>query len=664
MAVLLLAALGWFAWSMMRRWRLMAIGAGCLSFDHVGTRLRLTLRYALGQRRMSRYPLAGLAHKAIFFGFLVLLVRGLILFARGFTEDPGFGFWILDHGTVLGNVYGLIKDVYVVLVILGTLVFLYYRLVARLPRMTLSFEGVVILLIILAMMVADAVYDGGSRVVIARAMDADLPPFSIWEPLGSALAPVLGGLPGAAATTLWHVAFWSHVSLILIFLNILPYTKHFHVITAIPNVFGQDLTPTGRLRPIEDLEGRVEREETLGVRRIDQLERKGILDLYTCTECGRCTDHCPASRTGKVLSPKQLTIDLRDHLYENAGQLIGKPESGVDLVGGVIEPEVLWACTTCGACEQECPVLISYVDKIVDLRRHLVQERGEFPAPLQEAFGSMEVTGSPYGVSSDERLVWAEGLEVPLRSEVDAPEVLFWVGCAAATDERAKAVARAMARLLDLAGVKWAVLGPEEGCTGDVARRAGNEYLFQAMAQQNVEILNGYDTKRIVTACPHCYNTLAHEYPDFGGTYEVVHHTDELAKLVAEGRLKPARSVEARVVYHDSCYLGRYNDIYESPRDLLNSIPGVTVVEASDSRDRGMCCGAGGGQMFKEEEEGTQRVSAARTRQLLDTGADTIGTACPFCKRMITDALNADDKTDIEQLDLAEILLRSVEDGD
>ncbi|MHC4218879.1 MAG: (Fe-S)-binding protein [Planctomycetota bacterium] len=664
MAVLLLAALGWFAWSMMRRWRLMAIGAGCLSFDHVGTRLRLTLRYALGQRRMSRYPLAGLAHKAIFFGFLVLLVRGLILFARGFTEDPGFGFWILDHGTVLGNVYGLIKDVYVVLVILGTLVFLYYRLVARLPRMTLSFEGVVILLIILAMMVADAVYDGGSRVVIARAMDADLPPFSIWEPLGSALAPVLGGLPGAAATTLWHVAFWSHVSLILIFLNILPYTKHFHVITAIPNVFGQDLTPTGRLRPIEDLEGRVEREETLGVRRIDQLERKGILDLYTCTECGRCTDHCPASRTGKVLSPKQLTIDLRDHLYENAGQLIGKPESGVDLVGGVIEPEVLWACTTCGACEQECPVLISYVDKIVDLRRHLVQERGEFPAPLQEAFGSMEVTGSPYGVSSDERLVWAEGLEVPLRSEVDAPEVLFWVGCAAATDERAKAVARAMARLLDLAGVKWAVLGPEEGCTGDVARRAGNEYLSQAMAQQNVEILNGYDTKRIVTACPHCYNTLAHEYPDFGGTYEVVHHTDELAKLVAEGRLKPARSVEARVVYHDSCYLGRYNDIYESPRDLLNSIPGVTVVEASDSRDRGMCCGAGGGQMFKEEEEGTQRVSAARTRQLLDTGADTIGTACPFCKRMITDALNADDKTDIEQLDLAEILLRSVEDGD
>jgi Fe-S oxidoreductase/nitrate reductase gamma subunit len=661
MAVLLLAALGWFAWSMSRRWRLLAIGQGVLQLDRAGERLRLTLRYALGQRRMSRYQPAGLAHKAIFFGFLVLLVRALILFGRGFTSDPAFGYWIFDQGTVLGNVYGLIKDVYVVLVILGTLVFLYYRLVARLPRMTLSAEGIVILLIILVMMAADMVYDGAARVVVARAMDGVLPPFDTWEPLGSMLAPALAALPEAGARALWHAAFWTHVSLILIFLNILPYTKHFHVITAIPNVFFQELEPAGRLRPIEDLEGRVEREETLGVRRIDQLSRKGILDLYTCTECGRCTDHCPAARTGKLLSPKQLTIDLRDHLYARASALTARPRVGSDLVPDVIEPEVLWACTTCGACEQECPVLISYVDKIVDLRRHLVQERGEFPGPLQEAFGSMEVTGSPYGVSSDERLAWAEGLEVPLRADVDAPEVLFWVGCAAATDERAKSVARAVAQLLDLAGVKWAALGPEETCTGDVARRAGNEYLFQAMARQNVETLNAYGTGKIVTACPHCYNTLAHEYPDFGGNYDVVHHTDELARLVAEGRLKPKHRVEARVVYHDSCYLGRYNDIYESPRDVLASIPGVTLVEAAAGRDRGMCCGAGGGQMFKEEEEGKQRVSVARTRQLMDTGADTISTACPFCKRMITDALNAAEQTDITQLDLAEILLRSVQ---
>jgi Fe-S oxidoreductase/nitrate reductase gamma subunit len=655
MAVLLVAALAWFAWSMRGRWRLMAIGQGGLPFDRLGARVKNTLRYALGQQRMSRYPLAGLAHKAIFFGFLVLLVRGLILFARGFTADPGFGFWVLDHGTVLGNVYGLVKDVYVVLVILGALVFLYFRLVARPPRMSLKFEGVAILLIILVMMVADVAYDAASRVVLAAPAG-----FSIWEPLGSLAAPALAALPEAAARAAWHAAFWTHVTLILLFLNLLPFTKHFHVITAIPNVFFHGLEPAGRLAPLEDLEGRVEREETLGVRRIEELSRKHILDLYTCTECGRCTDNCPAAQTGKQLSPKQLTIDLRDHLYDNAPSLVREPGAGEDLVGPVIDAEVLWACTTCGACEQECPVLISYVDKIVDLRRHLVQERGEFPGPLQEAFGSLEVTGSPYGVAADERLAWAEGLDVPVRAAVDDAEVLFWVGCAAATDEKAKAVARAVAQLLDTAGVKWAVLGPEERCTGDVARRAGNEYVFQALAEQNVAVLNGYGTKRIVTACPHCFNTLKHEYPDFGGHYEVVHHADELMRLVAEGRLKPQHPVETTVAYHDSCYLGRYNDIYDSPRELLASIPGVRVVEAEASRDRGLCCGAGGGQMFKEEEEGTERVSVARTRQLLDTGAATIGTACPFCKRMVTDALNAAEKTDVEQLDIAEILVRSV----
>jgi Fe-S oxidoreductase/nitrate reductase gamma subunit len=660
MAALLVAALAWFAWSMRRRWRLLAIGQGRLPFDRLGQRMRLALRYALGQRRMPRYRVAGLAHMAIFFGFLVLLVRALVFFGRGFAGDPGFGYWILDDGTALGNVYGLIKDVYVALVIAGTLVFLYERLVAKPPRMTLGAEGIVILLIILALMVADVAYDAASQVMVARAADAGLPPFSIWEPLGSLLAPALGGLTEGAARAVWHAAFWTHVALILLFLNILPYTKHFHVITAIPNVFFHGQEPTGRLAPIQDLEGRVEREETLGVRRVGELTRKHILDLYTCTECGRCTDHCPASRTGKLLSPKQLTIDLRDHLYGSASKLIREPGTGPDLVGDVIDPEVLWACTTCGACEQECPVLISYVDKIVDLRRHLVQERGEFPAPLQEAFGSLEATGSPYGVSRDERLSWADGLAVPLRAEVDAPEVLFWVGCAAATDERAKAVARAVARLLDAAGVRWAVLGPEEGCTGDVARRAGNEYLFQELARQNVEILNGYGTKRIVTACPHCFNTLANEYPDFGGTYEVVHHADELRRLVADGRLTPRRPVERTVVYHDSCYLGRYNDVYDAPRDLLASIPGLKLAEAAESRDRGLCCGAGGAQMFKEEEPGRERVSAARTRQLLATGAGTIGTACPFCKRMITDALNAAERTEVEQLDVAEILLRSV----
>jgi Fe-S oxidoreductase/nitrate reductase gamma subunit len=670
-AVLLLVASAAFVVSGRRRWRLLVIGSRDrkpFRIDRVGERVRGTARFVLGQTRLTRYRGAGLAHKAIFFAFLVLLVRSLILFARGFVDDPDFGYWILDGGTPLGNVYGLIKDVYVVLAVMGALTFLYLRLVVRPARMTLNAEGIVILVIILVMMIADVTYDGASQVLAAGAGSRS---FNGWEPLGSLLASAMDGLPAGTVRLLQHLGFWTHVTLVLAFLNLLPYSKHFHIITVVPNVFFRDLEPAGRLVPTEDLEGRVEREETLGIRRIGDLSPKSLLDLYTCTECGRCTDHCPAARTGKKLSPKHLVVDLRDHLYAHEAELTGRrrdggpsgetaPAGAADLVPSVVDPEVLWACTTCGACEEECPVLVSHIDRIIDMRRHLVQERGEFPGPLQEAFQSIEVTGSPYGVPAEERLGWARGLDVPLRSETGEVEILFWVGCAPATDERAKRVSRALAQLLNRAGVAWAVLGPEEHCTGDVARRAGNEYLFQAMAATNIEILDGYATKRILTVCPHCYNTLKNEYPDFGGRYEVLHHAEFLAGLVADGRLKPRHAVNATVVYHDSCYLGRFNGIYASPRELLEAIPGVTIVEAAAARDRGMCCGAGGGQMFKEDEPGDERISTARSRQLVETRADTICTACPFCLRMLTDALNLSDDQSIRQLDLAEVLLQSI----
>jgi len=652
----MLAALGAFAVSASRRWRLMHIGslaARGLSCDRASERIRGTLQLAFGQKKLTRYRLAGLAHKAIFFGFLVLLVRSLILFARGFLDDPGFGYGLLDDGTTLGNVYGLIKDVYVVLVLIGVGVFLYLRLVIKPKRMTLGAEGIIILLIIGVMMVADVVYDAGGIVLYQREG-------SMWgEPLGHLLAGAIRGLPEPVVVTLWHGGFWVHVVLVLVFLNLLPFSKHFHIITAVPNVFFRNLKPKGRLAPIEDLEGRVEREETLGIRRISEFSPKQILELYSCTECGRCTDQCPAAATGKMLSPKQLMIDLRDHLYEHADDLVRGGE-GVDLVPAVIDPEVIWACTTCGACAQECPVMIPPAGRIIDLRRHLVQERGEFPEPLQEASQGIEMAGSPYGVGPEERMAWAEGLDVPVRSTSGDVEILFWVGCAPAVDERSKRVARAMAELLNRAGVSWAVLGHEESCTGDVARRMGNEYLFQMMAEANIELLNGYGTRRIVTICPHCYNTLKNEYPDFGGQYDVVHHTEFLDGLVASGALVPQESIERTVVYHDSCYLGRINDVYDPPRSLLASLPGVSVVEAERSRDRGMCCGAGGGQMFKEDEPGEQRVADVRLTQLVETGADTICTACPFCMRMMSDASDANPASEIGQLDPAEMLLESL----
>jgi Fe-S oxidoreductase/nitrate reductase gamma subunit len=823
MAVVLLVGWGAFAYSVHRRWKLMMVGAAEDRSDQPGMRLRLTVKYALAQLRMRRYPPAGFAHMLIFSGFIVLLLRTLILWGRGFDES--FSFWLFGPDQPLGKIYSLIKDVFVVLVLIGSFVFVYYRMIKRLKRMTLSTEGLVIIWIIVVMMFADVLYDAASisrrpstesiagvsvapvlnfrslpenvsptrilartegemlveplwhsdfvdldafetketgywlepdsplarnssvlgtplapiyvpgtslapiyigsgqilpapkdpqpeRTLIGAGPPGIAPPREtpldheennaqqqdglravthtvsvIWyEPVGCIVAVALHGLPDGALAVLQHLGFWTHVALVLIFLNLLPYSKHFHVITAIPNVYAQSLYPAGRLPPIVDIEGWLEREETLGIKRIDQFSWKSILDFYTCTECGRCSDYCPATNTGKKLSPKHFLLDLRDFLYKHkkalvaakanggdadgsetrpsgSGQEDDTPEHYKDLVDGVIDPEVLWACTTCRACEQECPVFITFVDKIVDMRRYLVQERGEFPKELQTACRSLESTANPWGFPADDRGKWAEGLDVKTLAEHPDAEVIFWVGCAPSFDERAKKVTRATAQLMQKADVDFAILGSEEQCTGDPARRAGNEYLFQTFARQNIETLNRYgaDKKKIVTTCPHCFNTLLNEYADFGGKYDVIHHSTFLAELVQQGRLKPTNRVDKKVVYHDSCYLGRFNEVYDAPRDVLKCIPGLTVLEPTATRDRGMCCGAGGAQMFKEEEPGDQRVSAARTQQLLDTNPDAVSSACPFCMRMLTDGLAEKNKEDIPSLDIAEILLESVE---
>ncbi len=675
-AITVLLVVGWgvFAYSAWRRWRLLRVGADEDRSDHPQERIRRTLTYALGQLRMRRYPLAGFAHMLIFSGFFVLLLRSLILWGRGFDES--FHFWVFGPEHWPGRIYGFLKDLFVVLVIVGTLVFVHYRVIARLPRMTLSGEGLVILGIILAMMVGDIVYDGAE--IALKAKDAAVPvAFAAHEPAGSVVAMALQSFPPSILTFLKHAGYWTHVTLVLLFLNLLPYSKHFHVITAIPNVYAQNLHPPGRLPPIVDIEGRLEREETLGIRRIDQFSWKAILDFYTCTECGRCSDQCPATRTGKKLSPKQFTLDLRDFLYKHEKALVASktaggsagcseenpPEHAKDLVDGVIDPEVLWACTTCRACEEECPVFITYVDKIVDMRRYLVQERGEFPNELQSAFRGMESSGNPWSFPAEGRADWAKDLNIKTLAEHPEAPVLLWVGCMPSFEDRAKRITRATAKLMQRAGVDFAILGTEETCTGDPARRAGNEYLFQMFAQQNVETLNGYNAgkKKIVTTCPHCFNTLLNEYPDFGGRFDVVHHTSFLAELVREGKLKPTQAVDKRVVFHDSCYLGRYNEVYDPPREVLGSIPGLVVLEPKETRDRGMCCGAGGAQMFKEEEPGESRVNVRRTEQLLATAPDAVSSACPFCMRMLTDGLAAKDKDDIPALDIAELLLASVE---
>lgn len=691
MGALLVGLWGLFAYS--ARLRLSQIRSGSPASeprtDRIAERLGLVWTFGIVQKKMRYYLLAGIAHQLVFVGFVALLLRTLVLWGRGF--DPAFNLFVLGPETLLGALYGFVKDVLALGVCAGALVFVYFRAVKRLPRMTLSTEGLVILGIILAMMVADLVYDGslmvlnhrfasecGAAVRAASCEAAGIliaplgPPhaelaFSAYpEPGASSFALMLAGLSSDALTVTARVGFWTHSTLVLVFLNILPYSKHFHIITAIPNVFFGDLTPRGRIRPLakstEELMGKVEKATEgedltaarIGYARIEHFTWKHNLDFYTCTECGRCSDNCPATRTGKVLSPKHLTLALRDHL--NA-----PPKEPVPLVPNVILPEVLWACTTCRACEEQCPVNISYVDKIVRMRQNLVTIRGEFPAELGKPFEGMEVNGNPWNLARVDRGGWTSGLDIATMSDRPDAPVLYWVGCAASYDDRAKKIARSTAKLLKAAGVDFAILGDEETCTGDPARRAGNEYLFSMLAETNAATLNGYKEKggarTVITTCPHCFNTLANEYPDFGLKLEVVHHADFLLGLLAEKKLSPKRAVRGRVVYHDSCYLGRYNDIYDSPRRVLESIEGVELVEVEYwNKKAGLCCGAGGAQMWMEEQN-KDRINVKRSLQLLDTGATTVASACPFCMTMLTDGVKAQAKeAEVRNLDIAELL--------
>ena len=723
MTLLLASTLGLFSWSAYRRVRQVGVGVPDPRFDWSGDqikdRIRTTLVYAFGQKKMPNYSLAGFAHMTIFVAFLVLLLNSVMLWGRGFSE--GFNFWgLLSENHIVGKAYSLIKELAAFAAVVGSIVFLYFRWIKRgndsgdpkavknKPRMTLGHhvgryvftEPILILFIIITMMLADFLYVGGSLVLKARAFGEPIH-FGWWEPFGGITAHLLAPLESDAGVRAFqHLGFWWHSAFVLIFLNILPYSKHFHVLTVMPNVFAYDQRPNA-LPKVDDLEGKVEREESLGINRITDLTYKHIMDLYTCTECGRCSDNCPAYITDKMLSPKHLTLALRDHLYATEQVMFGKdalvaeptdapeeppseeggtepihtfpeaPEGGyfvgqtvVDLVPNILHPDVIWGCTSCRACEEQCPVMISYVDKIVGMRREEVMMKNEFPGELQSTFNGLETNGNPWNISAMDRGDWADGLGIPLLSDKPDVDVLYWVGCAASYDDRAKKVARSVAKLLKKAKVDFAILGPEETCTGDPARRAGNEYLFQMLAEQNIETLNGYEVskKTVITACPHCFNTLGNEYGDYGGHYDVVHHTDFLNGLLVAGKLVPSKPVQGKVVYHDSCYLGRYNQVYDSPRQILESIQGLELTEVSYwNRKKGLCCGAGGSQMWMEEQ-GNERVNNKRTLQLLDTGATTIASACPFCMTMLTDGVKDQEKEEeVAQRDIAEILADAIE---
>jgi Fe-S oxidoreductase len=651
--LLTIAGVGAVTVSLSRRFSLLRAGRAVDRFDRLGERFKHVLVYAFGQKKMFDDRFAGVYHLFIFYGFLVVSLRTVTMVLEGLFA--GWELPLLHTG--IGHAYLFSKDIFEALVLLGLVFAVWRRGVQRKERVIQSWGAWIVIGLIAILMLTDLATEGAR--IAAGELDGS------FLPVSSIFGALFAGLGADALQTIYSSMWWLHLITLYVFANELPYSKHFHVYTSLFNVFFANLDPPGKL-PSMDLEN-VDEDTRFGISTITDFTWKQMLDMYTCTECGRCREFCPTTLTDKPLQPVLFLKTLRDRLYSEQKEIISNPggdaaASPHELVSAVVDPEVIWACTTCRWCERACPLDISYVDKLVEMRQNLVLEKAEFPEEAQSAFRGYEVNGNPWQLPAEERADWAKGLDVPLVSDAGGDfEVLFFVGSPGSFDDHGKKVSRAFATILKRAGVSFAILGPEEASTGDAARRLGNEYLFQMLAMQNVEIMNTYGVTKIVTNCPHAFNTLAHEYPDFGGHYEVVHGTQLVADLVRQGRVKLTRAVEMDLAFHDPCYLGRTNGEYDAPRFLLNAVPGLKVREAELNRDRSMCCGAGGGRMWLEENLG-ERINQRRFKQLADTGTTEVAVACPYCFSMLSDAQREDGLEDAGTLDVIELVALALGD--
>jgi Fe-S oxidoreductase len=696
MSILLIVGLAIFSRTMYYKILLLKALEPTDRANHIKDRLINMVVIALGQKRLvgrKKEWAPGIMHAFIFWGFCILLIRSLSLYGEGFVQ--GFQLPLFGDNFILGYLYIALKDIMEAVVLLMVIYAIYRRAIVKPARLHNTWEAYFVLGMIGVLMISDLLYDGARFNLITMYHNPDHLHFFnnpqyghefIWTPVSVGAASVISGFSADANALIMTIMFWLHIITQLTFLNFLPLGKHFHVITALPNVFLKNLGYPHEKTKLLDLEDEsVWEDESLGINHIHQLNWKQGLDLYTCTECGRCKEVCPTYTTDKPLNLHDFNDTLKAELFENADNLIQRAKlsatlkedgdaeqneaikaqmaelnSKKQLIGDVISQDTLWACTTCRACEEVCPVTIEHVPRIMAMRQGQTLMAGEYPQELNAAFKGLERNGNPWGIGYDKRADWADGFDVKTMADDSDVDYLLWVGCAGSFDDRSKKVSISLVKILQKAGISFAILGKEEKCTGDFARRSGNEMMYQMMAQENIETLNNYKVKKIIAACPHCLNTLKHEYPQMGGNYEVIHHTQFIDELIRSGKITLNKSMEGSLTYHDPCYLGRYNSIYDQPRSILQSISKHGLKELDRHGRESFCCGAGGGRMWLEETIG-KRINVERAEEIVDRTVATVAVACPFCLTMIEDGmkeLNQDE--DIRALDICELVAQNM----
>ena len=665
--ILTAVALAIFAYGIYRRWKLWkAMGKEEIRWDKLPARIKSLIVNGFLQVKTWKDAYPGIMHGLIFFGFFVLLFGAIFDAGEFHITEPLFNWSFLRGNFYLG--FSFLMDLFGLLVLIGVLLAMLRRYVIKPERLAYkeksdnTADDAIALLLIGGIIVTGFIIEA-LRIYVTS------PSWEVWSFVGWYLSRAFTGLDYETAKMLHKVSWWTHTFIALSFIAYIPYSRLLHIITTPVNHFLLSLKPAGYLEPIRNFENA----ESFGAGKLEDFTWKQIFDSDACTRCGRCQDGCPAYLSGKPLSPKKVIQDIKTYWLEKAPAAIkakaaaaaaaetaGDVAPGKALVGEVIDLHELWACTNCMYCMEHCSASIEHVPKIVNMRQYKVLTEADFAPELQLTYRNMENNSNPWGIGAHLRADWAKEMGIKTLAENPKVEYLYYVGCSGSFDDRGKKVSVAFAKILQAAGVNFGILGNEEGCCGDSAMRGGNEYLFQTQAQANIAVMNGYGVKKIITTCPHGYNALKKDYPNFGGNYEVYHHTEIIADLLASGKITLSKPVEGLFTYHDSCFLGRYNDIYKQPRQILKAVPGIKLAEMERNLDKSFCCGAGGARMWMEEDIG-DRINNMRTDQAAATKAGTVAVACPFCLTMFSDGIKDRQLSEkMAALDIAEIVLKAM----